>query len=132
MSGNDQYDVGYSKPPENGMFKKGQSGNPKGRPKGARNFRSEIEDILNSPVTISDAGRKKSVRTLRAALMRLKEKALKGDQRALEQLLGYAQDVFVVSDARFHEQHLSRLESEILERFSQVVRGDSEGGPGDE
>jgi len=31
------YDVGYGKPPKGGQFQKGQSGNPRGRPKGSRN-----------------------------------------------------------------------------------------------
>ncbi|MFZ3585531.1 DUF5681 domain-containing protein, partial [Loktanella sp. DJP18] len=30
------YSVGYAKPPESSRFKKGKSGNPKGRPKGAK------------------------------------------------------------------------------------------------
>jgi len=29
----DDYDVGYKKPPKHGRFKKGQSGNPGGRPR---------------------------------------------------------------------------------------------------
>ena len=32
-----QYDIGYGKPPDKHRFKKGQSGNPGGRPKGAAN-----------------------------------------------------------------------------------------------
>ena len=32
------YDIGYGKPPHASRFKKGISGNPKGRPEGARNL----------------------------------------------------------------------------------------------
>ena len=32
---NDDYEVGYGRPPKSGQFKKGQSGNPKGRPRNA-------------------------------------------------------------------------------------------------
>nr|WP_306262013.1 DUF5681 domain-containing protein [Pararhizobium sp. IMCC21322] len=34
---NADYEVGYAKPPQSSRFKPGMSGNPKGRPKGARN-----------------------------------------------------------------------------------------------
>jgi hypothetical protein len=30
-----EYKVGYGKPPRSGQFKRGNSGNPKGRPKGS-------------------------------------------------------------------------------------------------
>ena len=64
-------EVGYGKPPKNGQFKKGQSGNPKGRSKGVRNFQTEVEAILRSKVTVTRDGRPKSVGTVEAALMRL-------------------------------------------------------------
>ena len=116
MNNDDDYEVGYGKPPKHGQFEKGQSGNPKGRPKGAKNFQTEVENILRSKVTVTEAGKPKSVGTVTAALMRLKEKALKGDQRALELLLAYAGESSSTSDARSRERQLSKLELEILGR----------------
>ena len=34
--------VGYGKPPLHSRFTRGQSGNPKGRPKGVRNFKTDV------------------------------------------------------------------------------------------
>ena len=38
------YDVGYGKPPASTRFKPGQSGNPKGRPKGANNKKPKLNE----------------------------------------------------------------------------------------
>jgi hypothetical protein len=132
MSGNDDYEIGYGRPPKIGRFKKGQSGNPKGRPKGVRNFQMEVADILRSRVTVTEAGKPKSIGTVEAALMRLKEKALKGDQRALEALLAYAQEISSASDARSRERQLSKLEMDIIGRSGLIDGADEPGGSGDE
>jgi hypothetical protein len=132
LSSDDDHEVGYGKPPENGRFKKGQSGNPKGRPKGVRNFQTEVEDILRSKVTVTVAGKPKSVGTVTAAFMRLKEKALKGDLRALESLLAYAQEGSNASDARSRERQLSKLEKDILGRSRLFGGADESEGSGDE
>ena len=44
------YEVGYGKPPRHSRFVKGQSGNPRGRPAGAKNFTTLLEEALNEPV----------------------------------------------------------------------------------
>lgn len=86
-----EYNVGYGKPPKHSQFKKGQSGNPKGRPKGSKNFSTHVRETLDLPVPIQEGGKTVQISTQKAALMRLREKALKGDQRALDRLLGLAQ-----------------------------------------
>lgn len=84
------YEVGYGKPPKHTRFKKGRSGNPKGRPKGHHNFKTDVVDTLSMPVSVKDQGRKKTVSTQQAALLRLREKALGGDARALDRLIDLA------------------------------------------
>ena len=130
MSGDDDDEAGYGKPPKSGRFKKGQSGNPKGRPKGVKNFQTELCSVLRSKVTVTEAGKPKSVSTVEAALMRLREKALKGDQRALEILLGYARESSGASDARSRERKLSKLEQDILGRSELAGNTDDPDGSG--
>ena len=116
MNSDNDYEVGYGKPPENGRFKKGQSGNPKGRPKGVKNFQTELKEILDSKVTVTEAGKTKSVSTVMAVLMRLREMALKSNPRAGERLLAYAQESSSVNEAGSRERQLKQFELDILDR----------------
>jgi hypothetical protein len=87
----EDYEVGRGKPPLHTRFKPGQSGNPKGRPKGVRNFQTDVQATLNAPVKVTRQGKRRKLSTQEAALLRLREKALGGDARALDRLLGLAQ-----------------------------------------
>jgi hypothetical protein len=75
--------VGYRRPPTHARFKKGRSGNPKGRPQGARNFTTEIVEELDRKIRITEDGVTKAVPKRLAIIMRLIFKALEGDPRAI-------------------------------------------------
>jgi hypothetical protein len=64
------YKVGYGKPPEHTRFKRGKSGNPKGRPKGNLNTQTILERVLNENVTINENGMRKTVTKREAAAIR--------------------------------------------------------------
>lgn len=53
----DDYNVGYKNPPKDTQFKKGMSGNPKGRPKGTKNIRTVLNDTLNEKIQITQNGK---------------------------------------------------------------------------
>lgn len=90
----DDYKVGYGRPPEEHRFKPGRSGNPKGRAKGAKGFKSDLKAALEAPVHLTEGGIKRKITTQAAAIKRLVERAVgKGDLRALEKLLGFAQQL---------------------------------------
>ena len=82
--------VGYGRPPIHTRFPPGRSGNPKGRAKGARGLKTEVLEMLNTPVIVREGGRKRKISTQRAVLARLREQSLKGEARAIEKLLQLA------------------------------------------
>ncbi|MEL6243834.1 MAG: DUF5681 domain-containing protein [Pseudomonadota bacterium] len=81
--------VGYRNPPKAHQFKKGQSGNPKGRPKGAKGLKKIFERELNERVTINENGKNRTLNKLEVTIKQLVTKAAKGDPRATEKLLDY-------------------------------------------
>lgn len=78
--------VGYGRPPAKHQFLPGQSGNPRGRPKGARNFSAVIAATLNERVTVTENGRRRHITKLEAAVKQLVNRAASGEARATQLL----------------------------------------------
>src|SRR5712692_5712185 len=76
--------VGYCNPPEHTRFKKGQSGNPQGRPKGTLNMATVLERTLREKVVINENGRRKTITKLEAAIKQLTNKAASGELKAFQ------------------------------------------------
>ena len=68
LGGPAAYEIGHGRPPVHSRFKPGQSGNPKGRPKGTRNVRTVVEQALTKRITIreGDRARAQQIRSLGA------------------------------------------------------------------
>jgi hypothetical protein len=80
------YEVGYGKPPKHRQFKKGQSGNPRGRPKGVLNMAAVLERMLRKKVNIRENSKNKVMTKLEAAVNQLINKAATGNLRAVHLL----------------------------------------------
>jgi hypothetical protein len=83
---NGTYDIGFGKPPKRAQFKKGHSGNPGGRPRGALNVATVLERALREKVIVTENGRRKTVNKLQAAITQLTNKASSGDLKAFQLL----------------------------------------------
>ncbi len=86
-------EVGYGKPPRHTRFVKGQSGNPKGRPRGAKNFTILLDEALNEPVTVSDNGGRRRVSKRQAIITQLVNWSATADFRAIKLLFDIVGDI---------------------------------------
>jgi hypothetical protein len=78
------YEVGYGKPPKKTRFKKGMSGNPKGRPKGAQNPNELASKLLWKKVTITQNGKPIKVPFIEALMGKIQAMAASGDHKAIK------------------------------------------------
>jgi len=108
--------VGYRNPTKTTRFKKGVSGNPKGRPKGSLNVATVFTKTLRERVVINEHGQRKTVTKLEAALKQLVNKAASGDLRALAQLVVLAQDAEAKQNMQgAQEPVISDLDQEVMD-----------------
>lgn len=70
--------VGHKRPPTGSRFAKGQSGNPKGRPRG-RHRMAPYEAVLGQMVTIRDGAVEKRMSAAEAFMLHLAKRGLEGD-----------------------------------------------------
>jgi hypothetical protein len=118
----------YRRPPEATRFKPVQSGNPKGRPKGSRNFSTAIEKELNARVVVNENGKRRTITKRDAAAKQLVNKAVTGDPRALSALLNESrrQEGMPPTDvaANFGDLHTSddtRVMANIVRRIREMT-----------
>lgn len=136
-----EYEVGYGKPPSNTQFKKGQSGNPKGRRKGGKNMHTIMKDVLEQTVTIKEDGQTRRVKYSEAFVRQLAANALKGSTREqillLKAIRDYAPELlkeaelphlitvqYVLPDGRT-EEYYKNLDNNDLKSLSAEERPDS-------
>jgi hypothetical protein len=108
--------VGYKSPPVANQFKKGVSGNPAGRPKGRRSFKTELREVLDAKVVVTEGGHKSKVSTTHAMLLRLRQQALNGDVRAIDRLLLLAA-AHLPAEAPTDLAALIREDQEIIDAY---------------
>lgn len=97
--------VGYGRPPMMTRFRPGQSGNPRGRPKGARNLSTIVAAALSERVAINENGRRRRITKFEATVKQLVNRAASGEARSTQLLLALVQ----ANEARPAQQDASRL-----------------------
>jgi len=85
--------VGYGRPPKAHRFKKGASGNPKGRPRHVHVGPAEhttLSKVISRKINISVDGRTRRVSIKEAVALQLVDKAAKGDFKSMREVMAVA------------------------------------------
>ena len=112
-----KHNVGYGKPPRANQFRKGRSGNPKGRPKGSLNLATDLASELGEKITVREDGQPRRVSKQRALVKSLMAKALQGDVKATAALLALYARV-IVEHPDDQSQSIEADELQIIRRFA--------------
>lgn len=90
--GPNDYEVGYKKPPKHTRWKKGQSGNKRGRPKkklGSSDIERAFDEALADSLAVNDNGTVRKIKKLKALAIQTVNKAVKGHHQSTNLLMAH-------------------------------------------
>ncbi len=87
----EDFEVGYGKPPKDTRFKPGQSGNPAGRPKSPRSLARDLLEEMYETVTVGEGETRETLSKQRSILRGLTAKAMEGDPKAAAMVIELVQ-----------------------------------------
>jgi hypothetical protein len=116
----DDYKVGYRKPPRHTQFKKGRSGNPRGVPP-SRTLPEAVAVAFDPVTTVTVSGKRQRMRTQDVFAMSQVQKAIAGDAKAAKLVAGLKlqapQPQIITPDAEIQEDIVEALRSLSLEEL---------------
>lgn len=118
-------EVGYGKPPLASRFKPGQSGNPKGKPKGRKSEATILDELLFQKIRIRERdGNIRDATVYEGVLRRFAEESLKGNIKAAAFLFArYA----AANSGGQEKTELSADDKAIIEAFAKDLLAKSDG-----
>ena len=111
------YEVGYGKPPRHTRFKKGQSGNPRGRPSGSKNLSTLVIEALNQLVVVAENGGRRKITKRQAIITQLVNQSAKADWRATKLLLDILQAIEARPEPIATENSFDAADEKVVEQI---------------
>jgi hypothetical protein len=119
------YAIGYGKPPIHSRFRKGRSGNPGGRPRGKR-LATLLREALSETAMIEINGRPRRVSKGQATVALLIDRAAEADPRWMKLLLDLVQKLEIGGDADDDDKEVDAEKArEFLIREFDRLAGDT-------
>ena len=118
-----QYAANYLQPPLHTRFKKGQSGNPRGRP--AKNLAALLAAALNEKVTVTENGKRRQVTKREAVIAQLVNKSASAELRATKMLIDMLRDIEKRAEPATAEKNpFSPTDKEVVQQLITRLRRD--------
>jgi hypothetical protein len=128
--GSGDHEVGFGKPPRHTRFQPGQSGNPRGRPKGTKNLKTDLIEELGEKILVHEGGQARKLSKQRALVKALFARALKGDVRAANLVVSMTMRLLDTGEgAPEQAEDLHPDELEILEAYKKRLTKSDEKEP---
>lgn len=107
-------EVGYGKPPKSNRFKPGKSGNPKGRPPGAKSREIILRELLNSKITMRRDGKVRKITVIEGIFHKVVEDSLKGNIKSATFLLN---QLAAIASNEGTESEISTDDKAVLDAY---------------
>ena len=121
----DEQKCGFCLPPKEHQYQKGQSGNPNGRPRGARNRNTIVREQMNRKITLtSPDGNSRRISTKEGIIKKQINKALQGNTESAKWMI----ELSDVADAEYEamsaaREHLNHDDKLILQQYVKSHNG---------
>jgi hypothetical protein len=118
-----EYAPNYRQPPLHTRFRKGQSGNPRGRPR--ENLAALLAAALNEKVTVTENGTRREVSKREAVIAQLVNKSASADLRATKMLIDMLRDIEKKAEpAPASRSPFSPTDKEVVQQLVARLRRD--------
>ena len=116
---------GYGKPPKKHQFKKGVSGNPRGRPKGKKSFTAIFKKLENEKITIQINGKTEKLTIEQAILKRVMIDSVVGKLGSARLYLETKQTILAMPETEgMSASERNKQDQAILESFLKLLGPD--------
>ena len=126
MNNNDDYDTGYKKPPKHTRFRKGQSGNPKGRPRKIKDPARLLEIELDKMISVRDGGKEVRISKRAAFMTALVNDGITGKNQSRQLLLALLNVSNPPQPYEFSDEDAAELENRALEFINSKKQEDDD------
>ncbi|MBS4001773.1 MAG: hypothetical protein KGZ91_00220 [Afipia sp.] len=115
------YTVGKGRPPVHTQFKPGQSGNPRGRPKGSPNLEAFMGEFLKKKFPVKEGGKVRYLFPHEIMIRQMAAKAMKGDQKAFLFFVDYIGAAFSNAPSK-HADTTNMSLDELAKLYSEMIK----------